>query len=675
VWHMLGLAAVGAEPLLHSPREPGRSEQHELLPHALHTTARATRPNLIITMVDDVGYNDVGWRNSDVKTPFLDSLLRNESEPTVELMRLYAFCVCSPTRASLLTGRLPAHVSQVNLGAEFPSTDGLVGGMDMRMRTLPQLLGEAGYSTAHVGKWHLGSSQMAQLPSRRGFDESFAFLGGFMNTHLTHLITDVHAKACNATSKPGIDLWDNETPISEHTGVHSCELFATRAVDMIARHDLAKPLFMYVALSEGHGPYDEVPKHSAAAISCSDDTPDCVMLRHYRGMIACADEATRNITEALQRQNMWKDTLMLWSSDNGATTDVGSNAPFRGYKSMMLEGGVRVVALLAGGALPASAPPKFEGMVHVVDWFATFATLAGIDDPSDPDAVQQGLPDIDSINMWPYLTGENGKDGLSSGRTELLLGAPDKISICEHAALIQGDWKIVSRESAEHEAGVSEEDVDTSKQFSQGEKLRARSYPCASAEAFALFNLAEDPYEEHPYLYGTGDTTSDHAHKLEELVGRLRELAADEYQTGMTDTYVDPDEVMNGPLATACSVAQLQSSLPPDRGDIENTDTDGWQLEAVRPGEEHSSGHCSPGRRGATEGECLAAVQVGAGKEGLEVAGYRREDIGESSYVPAGCSYSTRSEEALFNANAAGGTILLSAGHYRAACHAAVDDI
>ena len=652
---MLGLAAVGAETLLHSPRESGRSKQHELLPHSTKT-----RPNLIITLVDDIGYNDVGWRNSDVKTPFLDSLLRNESEPTVELMRHYVFCVCSPTRASLLTGRLPAHVSQVNFGAEFPSADGLIGGMDMRMRTLPQLLGEAGYSTAHVGKWHLGSTQMAQLPSRRGFHESFAYIGGYMNTHLTHLIPDDTGAGCSDTSKPGIDLWENESPISEYTGIHSCELFATRAVDRIARHDLATPLFMYVALAEGHGPYDEVPRHSAAAISCSEDTKECDELRNYRGMVACADEATRNITEALQRQNMWKDTLMVWSSDNGAKDDVGSNAPFRGHKSLMLEGGVRVVALLAGGALPATAPPKFEGIVHVADWFATFAALAGIDDPSDPDAVQQGLPDIDSINMWPYLTGENGNGGLVSGRTELLLGAPNPINICKDAALIQGDWKIVSRENAEHEEGVSEEDDEPSKQFSSQREMkpRAGSDPCASAEDFALYNLTEDPYEEHPYWYDAGDTTSGHAHKLEELVGRLRELSADAYQTGVTEAYVFPDEVMNGPLATACSVAQ-------DRGDTESTDTGGWQLEAV-------SGHCSAGRRGATEGECLAAVQAAAGSEGLEVVGYRREDVGESSYVPAGCSYSTRSKEALFNANAAGGTILHSAGHYRAACRAAV---
>ena len=165
-----------------------------------------------------------------------------------------------------------------------------IGSLDPKQDTIAEYLKPLGYAPAHVGKWHLGSSQMAQLPSRRGFHESFAYLDGSMHSHLTHMITP--ATACGA---PGVDLWENETPVYAHGGIHSCELFATRAVDMIARHDLAKPLFMYVALAEGHGPYDEVPRHSAAATSCSEDTEECVTLRHYRGMIACADEATSNI--------------------------------------------------------------------------------------------------------------------------------------------------------------------------------------------------------------------------------------------------------------------------------------------------------------------------------------------------------------------------------------------
>ena len=129
--------------------------------------------------------------------------------------------------------------------------------------------------------------------------------------------------------------------------------------------------------------------------------------------------------------------------------------------------------------------------MHVADWFATFAALAGIDDPSDPGAVQHGLPDIDSINMWPALTGGNSKGrGRNSGRTELLLGAPDEAFFCEHAALIQGDWKIVSTKALRQVE--NEVAADLHQQLSQGEKLRAGAYRCASAENFALFNLAED---------------------------------------------------------------------------------------------------------------------------------------------------------------------------------------
>ena len=503
------------------------------------TLAQAARPNLVIVLVDDVGYNDVGWRNSYAKTPFLDGLLRNGSEPTVELLRHYTFSICSPTRSSLLTGRLPSHVNEFNHGAEFPEWKNSavggppVGGIDLRMRLLPQLLKGAGYRTAHVGKWHLGSSQFAQTPSRRGFDESFGYLSGSMHTHLTHLIDPDHK--CNDTWKPGVDLWENETPIREHYGVHSCELFATRAVRIIQRHDPTEPLFLYAAMAEAHGPYDEVPRHRAG--HCH--TYKCRRLRSYRGMIACADEATQNITDALRRQGMWANTLMLWSSDNGATREMGSNAPFRGHKNRALEGGVRVAALLAGGALPHTAPPKYEGLVHVADWFATFAALAGIDDPSDPAAVQHGLPDVDSINLWPSLTGASGSDG----RTEVLLGTD--ASLCVNAALIQGDWKLISRVNLLKEA--DEPDANTEDRRLDDQKLR--EITCPFPEDFALFNLADDPYEQD-------DVSQTHPDTHKRLHERYRELAANAYQTGVTEAYMQPGEVVSGPYAEACGLAK-----------------------------------------------------------------------------------------------------------------------
>ena len=124
----------------------------------------------------------------------------------------------------------------------------------------------------------------------------------------------------------------------------------------------------------------------------------------------------------------------------------------------------------------------------------------------------------------------------------------------------------------------------------------------------------------------------------------------------MTDTYVHPHEVLNKPLANACSVAQAQ----PPRADAA-PDAD-WHLELAAPG---TRLQCSAGRRGATEEECLAAVREAASREGLEVVGLKSVNDGEAGFVPAGCSYSIHSKTAMFNTNADGGD---RAGSYRLTC-------
>ena len=126
--------------------------------------------------------------------------------------------------------------------------------------------------------------------------------------------------------------------------------------------------------------------------------------------------------------------------------------------------------------------------MHVADWFATFAALAGIDDPSDPAAVQHGLPDVDSINLWPSLSGASGSDGPSSGRTEVLLGT-DEIR-CQDAALIRGDWKLISR--------------DNLSPWSPEKASNAGA--CPSPDDFALFNLADDPHEQDDVSQAHPDT-------------------------------------------------------------------------------------------------------------------------------------------------------------------------
>ena len=130
---------------------------------------------------------------------------------------------------------------------------------------------------------------------------------------------------------------------------------------------------------------------------------------------------------------------------------------------------------------------------------------------------------------------------------------------CFSAALIQGHWKIVSRVNID---GPAPQERPHKHQGPQGTPAS-----CDSAEDFALFNLAEDPYEEHPYLYDTGSEVSGHANKLGELMARFRELTADAYQTGVTGAYAHPGEALAGPLAAACTVANAaqvvrRSALP-----------------------------------------------------------------------------------------------------------------
>ena len=134
------------------------------------------KPDLILMLADDLGWNNVGWRNAELRTPALD-----EGRATgIDLQRMYAFKYCSPTRSSLMSGRLPLHVTQNNKNNDVENP----GGADLRMTLLPQSLKAAGYRTAMAGKWHVGARSAANLPINRGFHSHFGFLKGGED-HLT----------------------------------------------------------------------------------------------------------------------------------------------------------------------------------------------------------------------------------------------------------------------------------------------------------------------------------------------------------------------------------------------------------------------------------------------------------------------------------------------------------
>lgn len=371
--------------------------------------------------------------------------------------RADVFKYCSPTRSSLLSGRLPIHVNQNNDANNSSSTSGI----DLRMVLLPQLLKAQGYGTHLVGKSHIGARSLANLPVNRGFDSN---LGCFKaGDHVKEISGQCPGRY------PCVDLWKDRGPAFGLNGtLYTAELYTRRATDIIRQHNRSQPLFLYVGYQMTHTPLDP----PATALQPSHwpqyKTPERLA---FNAMAALLDEGIANITRSLKTQNMWENCLVLATADNGAwivgppgvhggALGGGSNFPLRGGKVSDFEGGTRAVAFLSGGFLPSHLRGTTHGgLLHVCDWLSTYAHLAGV----EPSVVQQHHPDVpavDSINAWPRLLVPNitinGSIALG-GRSEVPLsygmktadiypsypyahGYPMSLG---DAALIVGEWKII----------------------------------------------------------------------------------------------------------------------------------------------------------------------------------------------------------------------------------------
>ncbi len=396
----------------------------------------APRPHIVLFVIDDFGWSSLGLHNeagaNGTHTPNMDAA----ASEGILLDRHYTFRWCAPTRASFMTGRMPYHVLE--------ATNVASGGMNMIAAKLRQV----GYRTHQVGKWHLGCQMQWMTPAGRGFDSSFGYLTGGED-HYTHSVGGHGYFGC-----PGIDLFETDHPAYTGEGVYGAYLFNDRVQKIIAKHDpAAAPLFLYVATQDTHGP-DQVPAHYADYF---DPTAFTAAYGVYNGMGAAADELFGNLTAALKAKNMWTDTLLVFSSDNGGpvskftSSKSANNWPLRGGKKTDFEGGVRVSAFVSGGFLPATVRGRtLTGYIHCSDWYPTFCNLAGGSDCRDTKAAtRRGVPAVDGFDQWNYLTGVVEM----SPRKEIM------IARCEHpnqhhipnstsnpsctGAFISGKYKIV----------------------------------------------------------------------------------------------------------------------------------------------------------------------------------------------------------------------------------------
>jgi arylsulfatase A-like enzyme len=355
-----------------------------------------SRPNIVFILADDLGWRDVSYHSSEIATPAIDRL----ASEGVRLESFYALPVCTPSRASLLTGR---YAMRTGLQADVVRPWSKRA-LPLDERTLPEALREAGYQTWMTGKWHLGHHEKAFLPMQRGFDHHYGSYCGLID-YYTH------------ERMGGLD-WHRDGKALVEEG-HTTDLIANEAVDILAKHSREEPLFLYVAFNAPHAPLEP-------PLECAALYPEIASKerRAYAAQVTCLDRAIGRIVEAVDKYDSTHNTLVVFASDNGGDTRFGAdNRPLRGGKSSLYEGGVRVPAIVRWPG--RIAPRAVNEVVHIVDWYPTLLQLAHA-------SLAQPLP-LDGLDVWPVLA-----EGKPSPHEEILLNVEPEVS-----ALRGGTWKLV----------------------------------------------------------------------------------------------------------------------------------------------------------------------------------------------------------------------------------------
>lgn len=398
-------------------------------------------PNILVIIADDLGWRDVGYHDSEIQTPNIDTL----AKVGVRLERHYVYPTCSPTRAGILTGRNPSR-----FGIHSPIADRSEAALPKDTPTLARTLAKRGYATALFGKWHLGLKPEVG-PRQYGFQRSYGYLHGQIDQY-THRY------------KNGDRTWHRDDAFVDEEG-HATDLIADEAVQFIqaARKE---PFFLWVAFSVPHHPVQEEAKWLAPY----EETIKDASRRQYAASVSHMDAAIGRLVAALDKSGQRKDTLIVFTSDNGGQKDyaskkdyegkhgpyptLGDNRPLRGWKGQLYEGGIRVPAFASwpGRLKPAAVTQPVSGL----DWYPTLARLAG--------AEAEG---VEGRDILPLLEGNKQE-----------VGKPLYWNIGSQRAVIAGDWKLIE--------------------------------PVRKKDAVELYDLAADPAEAR-------NLAAENAKKVEEL--------------------------------------------------------------------------------------------------------------------------------------------------------------
>jgi arylsulfatase A-like enzyme len=416
---------------------------------------QGARPNVVLIYADDLGWGDVGYHGvDDILTPNIDRLAADGAYFTQGYV---SASVCGPSRCGLMTG-----VYQQRLGCgENPNTQGFpanpafpYAGLPTRQPILSEMLQSLGYQCGMVGKWHLGLHETMR-PNARGFDFFYGFLNG------AH---DYERAFPRFGKNKGLwPLFRNDKMLPAYSG-YLTDTFSDEAVKFIQR-EKEKPFFLYLAYNAVHHPW-QVPKKY---LERTKDVSEVEDRRFFAAMVLAMDDGIGRIMAALDDAGVGQKTLVFFISDNGTPRGQGldhppkdlqkerggctmSNAgPFRGYKGDTFEGGIRVPFVMRWpGKIKAGS--RYELPVINLDIAPTVLTRLGIKQPP------RGLP-FDGVDLMPYLNGDQGDQRPHN----VLYWRRD-----DDYAIRKGDWK-----------------------------LAWNNHSCSPNSDAMLFNLTDDPAEQH----------------------------------------------------------------------------------------------------------------------------------------------------------------------------------
>ncbi|GFN78880.1 arylsulfatase [Plakobranchus ocellatus] len=458
-------------------------------------------PNIVFILADDLGWHDVGFHGSEIKTPYMDKL----AYEGVILNNYYVQPICTPTRGAVLSGKYPIHTGlqhYVIIGSE-------PYGLPLSVKTMPQHLKDLGYSTHMVGKWHLGMFKRDYLPENRGFETHFGYYMGH-GDYFDHYAED--------GGDIGYDLHYNGETFWKYKGNYSTEFYTKRAENIIRTHNTSKPLFLYLAHQAVHAGNGGDPIEAPQAYIDRFPYIKNIKRRMFAGVVSALDDSVGAVYKALQDSGMADNTIIVFSTDNGGPTNgydqnAACNWPLRGNKNTLWQGGVRGVGFVHSPLL--KKPGRVvSGMMHVVDWLPTLLQAAQGGELKQGNGLD---PDLDGVGMWSEISTGTSQ---SWPRQEVLLNIDP---VGKFGGVIVGDFKLVYGKLGDGgwyppPSEVMNETSSSSNDFhpdslvfkpeaelsEEGDPIIVKCGPkpsndtvekCQPDEAPCLFNLRKDPCE------------------------------------------------------------------------------------------------------------------------------------------------------------------------------------